>query len=688
MMLFKLSARNLRKSMRDYMIYFATLILGVAIFYVFNALGSQTIMMKVSKNTADIIKLMNSTLSVVSVFVSFVLGFLIVYASNFLMKRRKKEFGIYMLLGMGKRDISLIILFETVLIGIISLAAGLMLGIAASQGMSILVANMFEADMTKFRFIVSVSSILKTIAYFIVMYIVVLVMDTIVVGKAKLINLIHAGRKSEKNVAKNPVICLIVFVVATVVLGSAYYYVTAGVKDLTETSDIVRQIVKGIVATFMIFWSLSGLILWIVKKFKKFYYGGLNSFTIKEFGSRINTTVFSGGIICLMLFMTICILSSAMSVKKSLNDNLEKMTPVDVNFEMPLYGDFGKSGYRGDMIQDVFDKSKVDESMFQDKIDICTYTGARNGDDINFNMLYTLGDYAKEADFDEGMIANLKQMPEEVIKLSDYNKIANLYGIQKYSLKSDEYIIIANYDTVADIRNEALKRGTTITIGGREYKPKYKECQDGFINMNASNANPGVIIVPDDTNLSEFQIYSNYFIANYKESNDRSRERIEAYIDSDKFANVINPENLKHPTIRIKTKTEIYANSIGLTAIVVFIGLYLGVVFMISSAAILALKELSEAADNREKYQILRRIGVDEKQINNSLLSQSAMFFGLPLVIAVIHSIFGIQTCLYILETFGRTGLLYSIITTGAMIVFIYGGYFLITYYCSKKIIK
>ena len=202
MMLFKLSARNLRKSMRDYMIYFATLILGVAIFYVFNALGSQTIMMKVSKNTADIIRLMNSTLSVVSVFVSFVLGFLIVYASNFLMKRRKKEFGIYMLLGMGKRDISLIILFETVLIGMISLAAGLMLGIAASQGMSILVANMFEADMTKFRFIVSVSSILKTIAYFIVMYIVVLVMDTIVVGKAKLINLIHAGRKSEKNVAK------------------------------------------------------------------------------------------------------------------------------------------------------------------------------------------------------------------------------------------------------------------------------------------------------------------------------------------------------------------------------------------------------------------------------------------------------------------------------------------------------
>lgn len=681
MMLFKLSARNLRKSMRDYMIYFATLILGVAIFYVFNAMESQTVLMDVSKNTAEIIRLMNSMLSVVSVFVSFILGFLIVYASNFLMKRRKKEFGTYMLLGMSKKNISMIILIETVLIGMISLVAGLILGICASQGMSIVVANMFEADMTGFKFVVSTSAIIKTILYFIVMYLVVLVMDTIVVGRARLINLLQAGKRSEKNVAKNPWICLIVFVIACVILGSAYYYVTAGAQSLTETSEVVTQVVKGIVTTFMIFWSLSGLILWIAKKFKKFYYSGLNSFTVKEFGSRINTTVFAGSVICLMLFITICVLSSAMSMKKSLNDGLKEMVSADVNFDMLVYGE---KEYQGEWIRDIFDETKIDTSMFKDVVDIYTYTG-KNGE---LNMKNTLGDYVKDSGASGEEIHWWEQTLEEVIKLSDYNKVAKLYGLKEYSLSDDEYMIVANYESMIQTRNEGLKRNTVITIGGKKYKPKFQECKDGYIYMSSNATNFGIIIVPDSANLSTLQTYKNYYLANYNPSDDKTMKEIETYIDSEKFEKTINPENLRHPTISMDTRTHIYEASIGLTAMVVFIGLYLGIIFMISSAAILALKELSEAADNQEKYRILRRIGVDEKSINRSLLAQSAMFFGLPLLIAIIHSIFGIQTCLFILETFGKTGLLYSILTTGAMILVIYGGYFLITYYCSKKIIK
>lgn len=161
MMLFKLSIQNLRKSLKDYTIYFATLIIGVAIFYVFNSMEKQTIMMKTSSATYGVIKLMNSTMAAISVFVAFVLGCLIVYASNFLMKRRKKEFGIYMLLGMEKGRIARIIMTETIIIGLVSLVLGLTVGIIASQGMSILVAKLFEADMTKYQFVVSYSAIGK-----------------------------------------------------------------------------------------------------------------------------------------------------------------------------------------------------------------------------------------------------------------------------------------------------------------------------------------------------------------------------------------------------------------------------------------------------------------------------------------------------------------------------------------------
>ena len=154
-MLFKLSIKNMKKSFKDYAIYFLTLVLGVAIFYMFNSLDSQEAMLQVSNSTRDIIKLMVNMLGYVSVFVAVVLGLLIVYANNFLINRRKKEFGIYMTLGMGKRQISKIIILETIFVGIISLIVGLVIGIFASQFMSVLLAKMFEEDMSNFQFVFS-----------------------------------------------------------------------------------------------------------------------------------------------------------------------------------------------------------------------------------------------------------------------------------------------------------------------------------------------------------------------------------------------------------------------------------------------------------------------------------------------------------------------------------------------------
>ncbi len=673
MMLFKLSVRNLKKSMKDYMIYFATLILGVAVFYVFNALEKQTVMLKVSSSTADIVKLMNESMAAVSVFVAFVLGFLIVYASNFLMKRRKREFGIYMTLGMSKRNISMILLFETFIIGAISLVAGLILGVFASQGMSIVVANMIEADMTEFKFIVSQAAITKTILYFLVMYLVVLLMDALVVGKTKLINLMNAGRKSEKNVAKNPIVCMIVFIIAVVILGSAYYSVTAGKDNITDTSRFLMQIVKGIISTFMIFWSLSGMLTFISKKSRRFYFKGLNCFTVKELGSRINTTVFSGTIICLMLFMVICIFSSAMSVRKAMNDNLKEMVNMDVN----LYMD-GDSKYS---IEDVFKETNVDMSIFKDQVSFQSYEGGISVYDM-------AKDYIDSLNLRESLVQYYKDMKEEFIKVGDYNRIAQEYGIEQYSLKDNEYIVVADYESMVEIRNEGLKKAPVIKLGNREYKPKYKECKDGFILMAENHVNFGIILVPDSADLSKLKVEASYFAANYNAENEAEADKIEKYITSDDFAEQICPSDKKWPEIDGVTKTLIYEGSIGLAAMMVFIGVYIGFIFMVSGAAILALKELSEATDNREKYIVLRKIGVDEKEISKSLFAQCAMFFGLPLIVAVIHSIFGIQVCVYMLETMGTTGVTYSIIITAVMIAVIYGVYFLITYYCSKKIIK
>ncbi len=684
MMLFKLSIKNITKSIKDYAIYFFTLVLGVAIFYVFNAIDSQTVMLNVSSSTSEIIRLMTTILGGVSVFVSFILGFLIIYASRFLIKRRNKEFGIYLTLGMSKRKISLILFFETLIIGVISLGVGLALGIVLSQLMSILVANMFEADLTKFQFTFSSSAALKTLLYFSIMYLIVMIFNTIIVNKCKLIDLLHSNKKSEKVKLKNPIICTIVFIIAVIALSYAYYLVTDGfgTSPLMNTiSWILIPIALGCISTFLIFWSLSGLILKIVMHLKKYYYKGLNSFTIRQISSKINTTVFSMTIICLMLFFTICIFSSALSIKNSLSGNLKDLAPVDIQFsKLQQLSDEEEESFSKDIIEDY--NTTVKDTLqrldvykyLKDVVDINTYRVEE------ITLKDSFGDQIEQIRKDYPLLAY--QDKETLIKLSDYNRLAKLYNKKELTLKDNEYVIIANYKMMADIRNISLKNNTKLTINSKNYYPKYQECQDGFIELSGSATNTGVIILPDNA-LEGIHPYKNILAANYQADTKEEKENVEDIVST-----IINNHFNKDTLLSYNTKIDIYESSIGLGAMVTFVGLYLGIIFLISSAAILALKELSESTDNKERFNMLRKIGTDEKMINKALFNQIAVFFLFPLLLAIIHSIFGIEFANYILKTMGTESLLSSIILTAVFLVVIYGGYFLVTYYCSKTIIK
>ena len=685
MMLFKLSLKNIRKSFKDYAIYFFTLILGVAIFYVFNAIDSQTVLLNVTSSTREIIDLMVNMLSGVSVFVSFILGFLIIYASRFLMKRRNKEFGIYLTLGMSKGKISKILLLETLIIGIISLVIGLVVGVGASQLMSVLVANSFEADLTEFTFVFSSSAMIKTIIYFGIMYLLVMIFNVINVGRCKLIDLIYANKKNEEVKMKNPVVCTIVFIISVCVLGYAYYLVTAGVDTLTGANDIFIPIILGCVSTFFIFWSLSGLILKIVMSFKSLYYKGLNSFVLRQISSKVNTMVFSMTVICLMLFVTICVFSSSLSIKNSMTANLVELAPVDVELSKTrnISEEYAyETGYSEVLRQDSF--RSIEESLnlvdfdvnhyFKDITTVYTYVS----DDFTFED--TLGSAASTIKSEYPIFTY--HAPEEIMKLSDYNKVARLYGNTEYALNSNEYMIIADFESTMEMRNEALKTNPSINVFGVTLMPKYDECQDGFVRISNSHINTGIIVVPDSI-VDESYLEREILLANYKADSEEGKQAIE-----DTLMAIENHPNSGNITMNASTKISIYEASVGLGAMVTFIGLYLGIIFLISSAAILALKELSESTDNKERYQMLRKIGTDEGMINRALFKQIAIFFSVPLILAIIHSIFGIEFCKYILMTFGEEEMTKSITMTAIFLIIIYGGYFLITYYCSKNIIK
>ncbi len=639
MMLFKLSLKNIQKSIKDYAIYFFTLILGVAVFYVFNAIESQTVLLNVTSNTKNIIKLMTNILSGVSVFVSFVLGFLIIYASRFLVKRRNKEFGVYLTLGMGKRKVSMILFFETILIGIISLAVGLLLGTVLSQFMSLLVANMFEADMTNYAFTFSKSAMFKTFLYFGIMYVLVMIFNTRLVSKCKLIDLLHSGKKSEKVRMKNPVLCTLVFAVSCGILGYAYWQVTGGVYRLSSEKDIFIPIILGVIGTFLVFWSLSGLMLRIIMSIKGLYYKKLNSFTLRQISSKINTMVFSMTVICLMLFFTICILSSALSIKNFMNDNLRELAPADIQFEYAIDPE-----QENHTVEELLKRKSLNvDEVFKEKISFDTYMF----DDITFQT--TLGSAYDEAQNNYSFLEYTAR--EEFMKLSDYNRLAELYGMPEYVLEEDEYIVIADFDSSVEMRNSALKNGETIRIGDVEYRPKFKKCKKGILQLSGNHVNAGYFVIPDNAKTDGHNA-RNYLVANYNAGNEEEKIKIEAGI-SELMENTWNNDRISYNTM-----LDIKESSIGLGAMVTFIGLYLGIIFLISGAAILALKELSESTDNRERYCVLRKIGTDEKVINRALFKQIGIFFMVPLILAGIHSVFGIKFCNSILETFGKDEML------------------------------
>lgn len=694
MMLFKLSFENMKKSIKDYAIYFLTLVLGVAIFYMFNSLDSQQAMIQVSTSQRELIKLMISLLGYVSVFVAIVLGLLIVYANNFLINRRKKEFGIYMTLGMGKRQISKIILLETVLVGIISLVVGIVIGIFASQFMSVLVAKMFEADMSEFQFVFSKEACIKTCIYFAIMYVAVMFFNTLTVSRYKLINLLNATKKNEKVKIKNPFICVLVFIIGTVILAYAYWKVTKGAHTLNTADKLLGPILMGIISTILIFWSLSGFILQIIQMSKKIYLKGTNMFVLRQLNNKINTMVVSMSVICLMLFMTISILSSALALRNTMQRELIEMTPVDLNLTKTANLPQKYMKYKKEVtttkeqredsrisIVETLKNNGFDMNLLKDIVEIPIY--ATN--DLTLGKF--LGDKLDKIKLQFSMLQY--DTPEEIIKVSDYNKIAKLYKIEQYELENNEYIVICNYDNMEDIRNEALSEGKSkISIAGKEYVSKYNECKNGFVEMSASHVNTGIIIVPDDCPLTDEQKEEKLLVANYNTTIDEEKEKIEELFTSSDSGFIQNLAN-KGLDIDGMTKITIIESSTGIATIVTFIAIYLGIIFLIASVAILALKQLTDSSDNKQRYTILRKIGCDEKMINKALFRQIGIFFILPLILAIIHSIFGIQFAINLMAGLASSDdLLPSAIVTAIIIGIIYGAYFIATYCGSKNIIK
>ncbi|EJT6495773.1 ABC transporter permease [Clostridium perfringens] len=675
-MYFKIALNNVRKSFKDYSIYFLTLTLGVCIFYAFNSIGDQKAFLELGKRQAEYINILQRLISGISVFISCVLGGLILYANNFLVKKRKKELGIYMTLGMGKNKISKILTYETALVGIISLVVGLGVGIIVSQGISAFASKLFEVSLSNYKFLLSTDAILKTVLYFGIIFILVMIFNTFVISKYKLIDMLTAAKKNEDIKIKNPILTAIIFFISLGLLGVAYKLVIKVGLNPTDRMFLV-SIVLGILGTLLLFFSLAGFVLYVLQKNKNVYLKGLNIFVLRQMNSKINTNFLSMTVICLMLFLTISTLATGLSFKNALEKGLENTTPFDASATYYIDED-SKIKTAEESIRELGFKFNPEDK-------IVSYNEYK----LEKTNLESLLNKNAEGKNIKDIVEAMTYKGTNAISISSYNDIRALSGEKSVSLANNEVLISSNLGEVENTLKNILKNNEKIEIDGKEYKiannaliGEGKVIKEAFESTGMTN-NFFTLIVPDNI-VSNLKPIANKININFPK-NSNEEERVQKLFNEYRDGVV---DSSKYGFVNGYTKARIYEDNNGMTNIVLFIGIYLGVIFLISSTAVLALQQLSEASDSIDRYKSLRRIGVSQKMINKSIFTQVSIYFGLPLVVALVHSVVAIKVVNGFLTMFNRPDIGASSLVTALIMVIVYGGYFYATYTGYKSTVK
>ena len=657
----KIAFKNVKKSFKDYTIYFFTLMLAVCIFYTFNSIESQKAMSEITSSGESYVDILSKVISYVSVFIAFILGSLILYANNFLVKKRNKELGIYMTLGMSKNKISKILILETIIVGILSLISGLILGLIFSQGLSILVVKLFGLKMSTYSFVISGKAMIKTVLYFGIIFLLVMIFNSFVISKYKIIDLLTVGRKTEEVKFKSNIVYLITFILCVISLVTAYKLILEvgllGIKD----KKFLISILLGVVGTFLFFFSLSGFILYIVKKNKKIYFKGLNIFIVKQINSKVNTNFISMSVICLMLFMTIGMLSTGFSFKNAIESGLKDSTPYDASAN--LYIDEGEKA------------NDIQKSL--------EYIGVKfnKEDKVVYYDLYTDNKTISEA---LNLNANMRSIMN-YMKLSDYNKIRALDNQNAIELNKDEVLITSNYANTLEAIQNYVKNNDSIKIENKSYKIKDKKVIEENLKTYFMKNNMITVIVNDDVCDNMALISSNVNVNFVGEGKEKRESDFTNKIYSYKTADT-NYDKIGF--VLGASRTDIYESNKGITTIVLFIGIYIGIVFLISSMAVLALQQLSEASDSIDRYKSLKRLGASEKDINKTIFIQTLVYFSLPVILAFIHSVIGIKVANDFVSVYNKPDIMGSSLITAVIFMIVYIIYFYITYSGYKNIVK
>ena len=727
-MLCKLAWGNVRRAGRDYLVYLLTLTLGVTVFYAFNTISMQVDIAGIDEK--GLAQVMGSMLGDLTYFLAGVMAFLMVYANNFIMKRRKKEFGLYQVLGMGRGRVATIMALETVIVSVVAFVAGIVLGVGLSQLMTFFTGSLFKTQIANFHFFFSVHAFNLTLACMLVMFVLTLLLNLRAVRRTKLIELMGAERRNESIKTRNPWIAIAIFAVGAVLVGVAYYRLLRDGFPLTATDSKLQEAMNqfGIttamvtVGTFALFWGLSGMLIKLLQSLRGVYWRGLNMFTVRQLAAKVNAVCFSMGVIAMLLFLAITSVTCGMSIANVMNESLERYNPVDVSQTYVYYTpdtlDYYK-GYKGyvnpseadrmvlaDTTVDLYPawhgkgKSADNNDETGKKVDIADVAGEHV--QIDSYLSYPFGGSNPSVTPSEMCKIMGEKLPKAfggsnadtmglfVTPASQYNKLRQMMGEEPVHIGRDQYLL--TYDMggeLVDLYTKYMAGGHTLTLGGHELKPATDKSDEdtAAIANSAMGSNPGTVVVADEL-LSQLNLqpYSSSLLVNYKQGMDTTEA--DESIKNTVLDNLLVDGKEPGSWGIFITRSEMYTQAAQMNGLISYLAIYIGFVLVVACAAILSIQQLSNVADGSRSYRVLAQIGCDDRQIRHSVMAQQAVFFLFPLAVGLAHSFVALKVIIELVSIFGDMSIGGTVGLTCAIFLAAYGGYFLVTYLMSAGMVQ
>lgn len=727
-MLCKLAWGNVRRAGRDYLVYLLTLTLGVTVFYAFNTISMQVDIAGIDEK--GLAQVMGSMLGDLTYFLAGVMAFLMVYANNFIMKRRKKEFGLYQVLGMGRGRVATIMALETVIVSVVAFVAGIVLGVGLSQLMTFFTASLFKTQIANSHFFFSMHAFNLTLACMLVMFVLTLLLNLRAVRRTKLIELMGAERRNESIKTRNPWIAIAIFAVGVVLVGVAYYRLLRDGFPLTATDSKLQEAMNqfGIttamvtVGTFALFWGLSGMLIKLLQSLRSVYWRGLNMFTVRQLAAKVNTVCFSMGVIAMLLFLAITSVTCGMSIANVMNENLERYNPADMSQTYVYYTpdtlDYYK-GYKGyvnpseadrmvlaDTTVDLYPawhgkgKSADNNDETGKKVDIADVAGEHV--QIDSYLSYPFGGSNPSVTPSEMCKIMGEKLPKAfggsnadtmglfVTPASQYNKLRQMMGEEPVHIGRDQYLLTCDMGgELVDLYTKYMAGGHTLTLGGHELKPATDKSDEdtAAIANSAMGSNPGTVVVADEL-LSQLNLqpYSSSLLVNYKQGMDTTEA--DESIKNTVLDNLLVDGKEPGSWGIFITRSEMYTQAAQMNGLISYLAIYIGFVLVVACAAILSIQQLSNVADGSRSYRVLAQIGCDDRQIRHSVMAQQAVFFLFPLAVGLAHSFVALKVIIELVSIFGNMSIGGTVGLTCAIFLAAYGGYFLVTYLMSTGMVQ